>query len=93
MNSELLERPEDAHRVSANTARQCLRFREKPDWKDPQKPLLPAKHSDDLTTGMVAWDALGAGNLRDLPQTHMDLSRMERLRTAAADKAPGCRSS
>lgn len=55
MNSELLERPEDAHRMSANTARKCLRFREKLDWKDPQKPLLPAEHSDELTTGMVAW--------------------------------------
>lgn len=54
MNSKLLERPEDARRMSANTARK-LRFREKLDWKDPQKPLLPAKHSDDLTTGMVDW--------------------------------------
>lgn len=53
MNSELLERPEDAHRMSANTARKCLRFREK--RKDPQKPLLPAEHSDELTTGLVAW--------------------------------------
>lgn len=52
MNGELLE---DVRRMSANTARKRLRFREKLGWKDPQKPLLPAKHSDDLTTGMVAW--------------------------------------
>lgn len=54
MNSKLPERPEDARRMSAYIARK-LRFREKLDGKDPQKPLLPAKHSDALTTGTVAW--------------------------------------